>query len=248
MERFVVVDCCFHGSAAQSRAMASSFSRFRDHTQRRATVGRTPLDEWSACRRDLYLTTHNTHNRHPCPGGIRTHDLSRRAAVDLRLSSRGHWDRRYESVYVEIHKKHHNKWCIPADSPSQNNCTGGRERSYASQFISVYNRYKNTIMRHFLEDGLAGKVHIHGHPRARFDPSWFILIGICKELHLNDNIQTLPHLKERIQNAADQVSSKTCYSVHGKRWSYCWKYSRQPSVHMCKLTTLRQKLFDLLFN
>jgi hypothetical protein len=32
-------------------------------TQRRATVGRTPLDEWSARRRDLYLTTHNTHNR-----------------------------------------------------------------------------------------------------------------------------------------------------------------------------------------
>jgi hypothetical protein len=32
-------------------------------TQRRATVGRTPLDEGSARRRDLYLTTHNTHNR-----------------------------------------------------------------------------------------------------------------------------------------------------------------------------------------
>jgi hypothetical protein len=27
------------------------------------TVGRTPLDEWSVRRRDLYLTTHNTHNR-----------------------------------------------------------------------------------------------------------------------------------------------------------------------------------------
>ena len=30
--------------------------------QRRTTTGRTPLDEWSARRRDLYLTTHNTHN------------------------------------------------------------------------------------------------------------------------------------------------------------------------------------------
>jgi len=48
-------------------AMASSFLRFLDHTQRRTTVGRTPFDEWSARRRDLYLTTHNTHNRHPCP-------------------------------------------------------------------------------------------------------------------------------------------------------------------------------------
>ena len=40
-----------------------SFTRFLDHTKRRTTVGRTPLDEWSARRRDLYLTTHNTHNR-----------------------------------------------------------------------------------------------------------------------------------------------------------------------------------------
>ena len=36
---------------------------FLDHAQRRTTVGRTPLDEWSARRRDLYLTTHDTHNR-----------------------------------------------------------------------------------------------------------------------------------------------------------------------------------------
>ena len=42
--------------------MASSFLRFLDHTQRRITVGRTPLDEWPARRRDLYLTTHNTRN------------------------------------------------------------------------------------------------------------------------------------------------------------------------------------------
>ena len=45
-----------------TRAMASSFIRFLDHTQRRFTVGRTPLDAWSVRRRDLYLTTHNTHN------------------------------------------------------------------------------------------------------------------------------------------------------------------------------------------
>jgi len=44
--------------------MASSLTRFLDHTQRRTTVGRTPLDEWSARRRDLFtFTTHNTHNR-----------------------------------------------------------------------------------------------------------------------------------------------------------------------------------------
>jgi hypothetical protein len=47
------------------RVLASSFSRFRDHTQRHTTVGRTPLDEWSARRRDLYLTN-TQHNKHPC--------------------------------------------------------------------------------------------------------------------------------------------------------------------------------------
>jgi len=47
----------------RSGLLASSFSRFLDHTQRRATFGRTPLEEWSFRRRDLYLTTHNTHNR-----------------------------------------------------------------------------------------------------------------------------------------------------------------------------------------
>ena len=43
--------------------MEHLFLMFLDHTQRRSTFGRTPLDEWSARRRDLYLTTHDTHNR-----------------------------------------------------------------------------------------------------------------------------------------------------------------------------------------
>ena len=43
--------------------MEHPFLMFLDHTQRCSTVGRTPLDEWSARRRDLYLTTHDTHNR-----------------------------------------------------------------------------------------------------------------------------------------------------------------------------------------
>jgi hypothetical protein len=33
------------------------------HSTRHITIGRTPPDEWSARRRDLYLTTHNTHKR-----------------------------------------------------------------------------------------------------------------------------------------------------------------------------------------
>jgi hypothetical protein len=36
---------------------------FLDHTQRRNTVCRTPLDEWSARPKDLYMTTHKTRQR-----------------------------------------------------------------------------------------------------------------------------------------------------------------------------------------
>jgi len=52
--------CFWHDSPEW--AMVSSFTRFLDHTQRRTTVGMTPLDEWSSRHRDLYLTTHITHN------------------------------------------------------------------------------------------------------------------------------------------------------------------------------------------
>jgi hypothetical protein len=35
-------------------------------TLRHTTLVKNPLEEWSARRRDLYLTTHNNHNRQPC--------------------------------------------------------------------------------------------------------------------------------------------------------------------------------------
>jgi len=60
--RSLMEDVCFWRDSPQW-TRASSFTRFLDHTQRRTTVGMTHLDEWSACRRDLYLTIHSTHNR-----------------------------------------------------------------------------------------------------------------------------------------------------------------------------------------
>jgi hypothetical protein len=36
-------------------------------TLRHTKLGRTPMDEWSVHRRDLYLTAHSKHNRLPCP-------------------------------------------------------------------------------------------------------------------------------------------------------------------------------------
>ena len=73
-----------------SGAVASWPTRFLDHIQRRATVGRTPQ---SVADTSTWQHTTLTTGKHPCPRWIRTHDFSRRAAVDLRLRPRGHWDR-----------------------------------------------------------------------------------------------------------------------------------------------------------
>ena len=54
---------CVFGATAPQWARTSSFMKFLDHTQRCTTLSRTPLDEWSARRRDVYLTTHNSPNR-----------------------------------------------------------------------------------------------------------------------------------------------------------------------------------------
>jgi len=37
----------------------------------------------------------------PPPGGIRTHDLRRWAAADLRLRPRGHWDQHWTTPMYE---------------------------------------------------------------------------------------------------------------------------------------------------
>ena len=62
IRRLCVQLVCFWGHSPRW-AMTSSFRRFLDQTQRRTTDSWSPLDEKSACRSDLYLTTHNTHNR-----------------------------------------------------------------------------------------------------------------------------------------------------------------------------------------
>ena len=65
----------------------------RSHSFRHATLGRTPLYKWSARRRDLCMTTHNTHKRHPWHGGIRTRNSSKREAAKSHLLPCDHCDR-----------------------------------------------------------------------------------------------------------------------------------------------------------
>jgi hypothetical protein len=86
-----------------------------DHTQAHTTVGKTPLDEGSARRRDLYLTTQTLYrtNIH-VPGGIRTHDPSKPSAAD-RLRQRGRWN---QSTYLHVNKKFQNNYELLNNSKS----------------------------------------------------------------------------------------------------------------------------------
>jgi hypothetical protein len=80
----------FLSFATHSRCLGYLFSL--DHTQTHTTVGKTPLAEGSARRRDLYLATETQEKKIHAPGGIRTHNPSKRSAADPRLRPRGHWN------------------------------------------------------------------------------------------------------------------------------------------------------------
>jgi hypothetical protein len=66
-------------------------------TYTHTTLGRTPLDEGSARRRNLYLTTYNTQKKQPsmAPAGYEPIIPAKQAAADPRLRRRGHRDRRF---------------------------------------------------------------------------------------------------------------------------------------------------------
>jgi hypothetical protein len=62
------------------------------------TLCMTPLN---ARRRDLHLTTQHSQDRDiHAPGGIRTHNPSKKAAGNPRLKPRAHWDRHLCSYLV----------------------------------------------------------------------------------------------------------------------------------------------------
>jgi len=91
--------------------MASSLSRIQI-TFRQTTLGRTPLDEGSARRRDLWQHTTLTGDRYAC-SRIWTHNPSKPAAAEPSLRPRGHYDRPVYSlctfnyfywIYVKKHK------------------------------------------------------------------------------------------------------------------------------------------------
>ena len=113
-------------------ARSFSITRFLDHTQRRTTVGRIPTDEWSARRRDLYLT-HNTHNKHPCPRWDSNPQSQQASGRRPTVRPRGHWDRLHIHISTQIILL---TYCTE-QSPSWE-----ANRSSASQESIVFTSYK----------------------------------------------------------------------------------------------------------
>jgi len=95
--------CTFYFSMARKPPVGQGLlivEASRSHS-RHTTLGRNPLDGWKARCKDLYLTTHNTHQETDihAPGRIRTH---KPVAADSCLRPRGHRDRQavYTSTYL----------------------------------------------------------------------------------------------------------------------------------------------------
>jgi hypothetical protein len=88
---FIFLRSVFHGATAPSGPGPPHYRCFTI-TLRLNTFVWTPLDERSSRRRDLYLTTHNTHKIDVhAPGGVRPRNPSTRAAADPHVRARGHW-------------------------------------------------------------------------------------------------------------------------------------------------------------
>jgi hypothetical protein len=67
-------------------------------TLRHTTLGRTPMDEWSARRSTQQMQQIDIH----APGGIRSHNPSMPAATDTRHRMRGRWDRQKVKILRKI--------------------------------------------------------------------------------------------------------------------------------------------------
>ena len=92
-------------------------------TLRHSTVGRTPLDERSARRRDLYLTTHSTHNRKtsmppagfelktPASERLQTHALGNRTS-DLPIRSAALWQLYHRGPPLNSNIQHYSQLSI----------------------------------------------------------------------------------------------------------------------------------------
>jgi hypothetical protein len=110
----------YHGSRAPVGLGFRMVEASRSHS-RHTTFGRTTLDEWSARRRDLHLTTHNTHNRHHAPAEfepkIPASEGPQTYVLDRAATETGNHDvlkplNQISSYFIQFGITHRKQWCI----------------------------------------------------------------------------------------------------------------------------------------
>ena len=79
-----------------SRSHTTTYHTWQDSSGRVISSSQRPLPD---------NTQHSQQTSIPPSGGIRTHNIRRRAAADLRLRSRGHLDRQHFTVLVIIYRR-----------------------------------------------------------------------------------------------------------------------------------------------
>jgi hypothetical protein len=105
----------FFGMATPSGPRPPHFQGFTI-TLRHTTFNRTPLDEWWAHCRDIYLTTHTPlpGDRHPCPQWNSNPNPIKRAAAEPCFRLYGYW---HQLTCYSIHRNFTcDAFCIPFNS------------------------------------------------------------------------------------------------------------------------------------
>ena len=104
---------CFLFGATAPSGPGPSHSRgfLTTHNDAPQSVGLLWTSDRLVAETSTWQYTTLTTNIH-APGGIRTHNISRRAATDLRLRPRGHWDRLNEVLVVVNTHKDENKTVV----------------------------------------------------------------------------------------------------------------------------------------
>jgi hypothetical protein len=126
--------------------MTSLSARFLNHTQRGATVGRTALDEWSARRRDIYLSTHNRQTSMPPVGFEPTIDFSLMIQVNKGCTIWKANSLSYFRFYAfQRYQKFHKQFVIIADA--ENVLPQPLQRTVAPQLIFDILCTKNRFWR-----------------------------------------------------------------------------------------------------
>jgi hypothetical protein len=121
-------------------------------------------------QRPLPHTQHSQQRNIYITGGIRTHDLSRRAAADLRLRPRGHWNRQF---YYYWYKQKKTNYVEPTNNEkliSEERKHRAKKYSFFAYFLSDFPKLLNAIISFVL----SVRPSVRPHRTTRFPLSRFL--------------------------------------------------------------------------